>query len=109
MHGSQSTIELPDLDISDNFENITSDTLEKDFQVIPDHEGLGKVFNVHGAELYKRCLWCDVKGMHASSYIRRDKRNFPSKLKELLPPPKPRTYAELKDNHVTMRRTSKNW
>ena len=59
----------------------------------------GKYLTLHGAELYKRCLWCDVKGMHASSYIRRDKRNFPSKLKELLPPPKPRTYAELKDNH----------
>ena len=41
LHGSQSTIELPDLGISDNFENITSDTLEKEFQVIPDHEGLG--------------------------------------------------------------------
>ena len=40
MHGYRSTIELPDLYISDNFENITSDTLEKDFQVIPDHEGL---------------------------------------------------------------------
>ena len=36
MHGSQSTIKLPDLDISDNFENVTSDTLESDFQVIPE-------------------------------------------------------------------------
>ena len=35
-----------------------------------------------------------------SSSLRRDKRNFHSKLKEFHPLPKPRTYDEIKDNHV---------
>lgn len=35
-----------------------------------------------------------------SSPLRKDTKNFPSKSKELLPPPNCRIYAEIKDNHL---------
>ena len=34
------------------------------------------------------------------SPLRQDETNFPSKSKELLPPPTARTYAEMKQNHL---------
>ena len=56
-----------------------------------DYPGVRKVFNVHGAGSYKRCLWCDVKGnIIIISYQGSIERlRFLHSSKSFFPPPPP--------------------
>ena len=34
-----------------------------------DYPGLGKVFNVLGANVYQACAWCEIEGMYSVCFV----------------------------------------